>query len=165
MKKFQILFLVAFALLLASPAYALQCKAGNYEASDECWVNAKISPLETVPVVAGVVLVADFTDDNANDAAWQVRVSDASADASHVIGVAQRSIATGDIGLILARGKGKIRTKSNQTISSGDSLFASTSQDATISVVTGAKPTAFSLQGQTLSGNTRATIDAYIVVV
>lgn len=163
MKKF-IAFLVLALLIAAGPSFALSCKEGNY-GSDECWTNVRISPLETRPITQGVVLVADFSDDNADDAAYQVRAADASADGAHVIGVAQGNIATGDRGVALVRGQGKIRVKTNNTYSSGDMLFVSTSADATTSIVTGNKPVAFALAAQTASGNTSATKDAYIVIV
>lgn len=163
MKK-SILFLVLALLAFVMPSYAYQCKDGN-NGSDECWVNVKVSALETTPVIKGTVLVADFSDDNADDAAWQVRVGDASADGAHVIGVAQRPIATGDIGFVQVRGKGKVRAKGTNTISSGDALFVSTSRDMANVSVTGNKPSAFSLQAQTGGSNVATTIDAYFVIV
>lgn len=168
MKKLKFLFLFAFTLLLAKSAFALDCKNGNSFSSDECWTNVKVSSSETTPVIAGTVLVYDFASPtDANDAAFQVRVSSASTDNYKVAGVAQRTIATGDTGLVLVRGKGKIRATT--AVASGDRLFTTSlsgragtySPSDNTSVASRDKNIAFSLQTSTAS----ATIDAYMVVV
>lgn len=164
MKK--LLLVLAAVLLIAPSAFALQCKNGNY-GSDECWTNVVVSLQETTPVVQGSVLVYDYQSNSGNvdTASYQVRVADASADWNIVAGVAQSNIATGDSGLVLVRGQGKIRTKTTFAITSGDALYVSTSADSTKVVVTGAGPVANALVTTSASGNTSATIDAYITIV
>lgn len=168
MKKIKSLFFLAFALLLASPAFALQCKDGTYEASDECWTDVRVSISETTPIITGTVLEYFGATDGTDANSFTVRAVNASADHAAIAGVAQSRIATGDYGRILVRGKGKLR-KSLGAVSTRDYLYAAVAvatQDAggVLGPVasTGAEPTAFALQS---SGEARATIDAYIIVI
>lgn len=142
MKKFLILalFVLVFAVLV-SPAFALDCKNGNY-GSDECWTNVRVSPLEDHPVSIGTVLVYDVsagpltTDDGG---AFQVRVltnAYSSIDGYRVAGIAQKVIATGDRGNVLVRGLGKARVSSN--ITSGDRLYVA--DDPLVDGVLGKRP-------------------------
>jgi hypothetical protein len=86
------------------------------------------------------------------------------------IGVAQSVIATGDPGMVLVRGKGKIRLAAGCVTASGDRLYASTNfGDAGTSMgqytafdVASADKVAIALQSSTAAA---ATIDAYIVIV
>jgi hypothetical protein len=161
MKIKNFLFALAFVLAIAPSAFALQCKNGNY-GSDECWTNVQISTVETTPVIAGTVLEFAGTTDSADDNAYIVRVANASADHSAIAGVAQATIATGDSGLVLARGKGKIRVPAG-VVATRDYLYASATAGAAGTVpATGAKVAAFALQSSTAGA---ATIDAYITVV
>jgi hypothetical protein len=167
MKKIGFLFAFALALLVSNNAYALQCKSGNF-GSDECWTEVQVASGETIPVIAGTVLVYDFTSDHsANDAAWTVRVAREITDGYKVAGVAQRTIATGDRGNVLVRGKGKVRATG--AVTSGDRLYVSAT-DATVqsaNLITAAsaasndKLIAFALA--TTSGS--ATTDAFITVI
>lgn len=165
MKKF-IAFLVLALLISVGPAFALSCKEGNF-GSDECWTTVRVSLQETTPVTAGTVLVYDVNQSspNADTSAFQVRVADASADAWFVAGVAQKTIATGDTGLILVRGQGQLSHKSTEAWASGDALFVSTSRDASKVQVTGTRQLGFALETVAVSGNYRATDDAYITIV
>lgn len=162
MKNFRILFLLACALLLASPAFALQCKDGNYAGSDECWTEVRISSVETTRVIPGTVLEFDATTDSDETNAYVVRVANASADWAAIAGVAQTNIATGDYGRILVRGKGKLRV-SGHNFSSRDFLYASSTAGSLglTASASNASPSAFALESSTSS----ATIDAFIVVV
>ena len=121
MKKFFLLFVGL--LLLASPAFALQCKDGGSLNGDECWTDVYVSPIETSPTTVGTVVVYDFSAGTAEKAAYQVRVASASTDGYRVAGVVQKVIATGDWGRVLVRGKGKLRTVN--ILSSGDRLVVS----------------------------------------
>ena len=164
MKK--ILGFLVLALLIASPAFALQCKQGNF-GSDECWTNVKVSDSETNPVIAGTILVYDFASStSSDDSAFNVRVSSASADNYRVAGVAQNAIATGKEGLVLVRGKGKIKIVGVAT--SADRLWVSATagkagtQFVTDSAVaTNDRPIAIALTTTTIT----STADAYITVV
>lgn len=165
MKEFRLfaLALVMFgvSVLSITPAYALQCKGGNY-GSDECWTEVQIASTETTPVIAGTVLEFSSAQSTANDNAFIVTVANASADHSRIAGVAQGAIATGDRGRVLVRGKGKIR-KAAGVAASGDYLYASSTGGAVgIVGATGAKVTAFALES---AANAAATIDGYIVIV
>ena len=133
MKKIFIFAFLSLAFLaVASPAFALQCKVGNY-GSDECWTDVRVSPLETTyPVSVGTVLVYDFkagdidgvSPNSPDGGAFQVRVlqgGTASLDSYRVAGVAQTVIATGDRGRILVRGRGKVRQATQSA--SGDRLY------------------------------------------
>ena len=161
------LFLVLALVAVVTPAFAMQCKEGNY-GSDECWTNVKVSANETTPVIAGTVLVYDFASDHdADDAAWTVRVSSAITDMYKVAGVAQQTIATGDRGNVLVRGQGQLRTTA--AITSGDRLFPSTTagqatKTNAIDVASAASrdgAIAFALETSAAA----STMDAYIVVV
>jgi len=168
MKKFIFSLLFVLALVVAvSPAFALQCKEGNY-GSDECWTNVVVSSGNTTPVIAGTVLVYDFSSDHsADDAAWTVRASSAITDGYKVAGVAQGPIATGDRGMILVRGQGQLRTTA--AITSGDRLFPSTTagqatKTNAVDVASAASrdgAIAFALETSAAA----STMDAYIVVV
>lgn len=163
MKKLSFLSIFVLALLVfASNGHALQTKAGNYDASDEVWSNVRISTLETTPVVAGVVVEFSASTDTADENAWIVTVADASADHSRIAGVAQETIATGDFGRVLLRGKGQLSAAAG-VVSSGDYLYASSTAGA-MGVVpsSGAKVGAIALESKT---NGADTIDAYITVI
>lgn len=162
MKKIKFLFLLAFALLVAKSAFALQCKDGNAPMGDECWTEVKVSSAETTRVIPGTVLEFDTTTDNAIDNAYIVRVANASADNAALAGVAQSVIATGDYGRILVRGKGKLRATAGVN-ATRDYLYASSTAGALGTIgATGHVPAAFALQTNTTAA---ATIDAYIVIV
>lgn len=163
MKIFKLFLLIASLLVIASPAYALQCKAGNYEASDECWTTVQISASETIPVVAGTVLVYDFASAaNSNDAAWQVRVSTEATYGARVSGIAQKSWATGDVALVKVRGKGFAKVEG--AVTSGDALFVAAT-DGSLRKDGGAtsrdNAIAFALKTETAA----ATSDVYITIV
>lgn len=172
-------FLFALIVLASSSAFALQCKAGNF-GSDECWTNVKFTTNDGA-VIAGTVLVYDFTTginegNSADEAAWTVRIATTTDQGSIVAGVAQQSYSSGDTGLVLVRGKGKLRMWSTST-TSGDRLYvvgepvstrdaglATTNEDLPISANNAAskdKPIAFSLNTYTSA----QTIDAYITIV
>lgn len=162
MKSFKVLFLLAFALLLASPAFALQCKDGNYAGSDECWTEVRISSVETTPVIPGTVLEYDATTDADETNAYIVRVANASADYAAIAGVAQTRIATGDYGRILVRGKGKVRLTAGVN-ATRDYVYASSTAGALGPIpATNAVPVAFALEPNTSAA---ATADAYVLVL
>lgn len=158
------LFLVLALVAVASPAFALQCKEGNY-GSDECWTSVKVSASETTPVIAGTVLMYDFASSTGpDDSAFQVRVSSASTDVYKVAGVAQGPISTGDRGMILVRGQGQLQVANSAT--SGDRLY--TSSTAGKAGTIGGDNITTSHDGMiafALETSVSATIDAYIVVV
>lgn len=163
MKKIYSLFFV-FGLLLAvnsSDAFALSCKTSQSNQSDECWTDVKVSALETVPVVAGVLLKYDINTSDDDRGAYEVRVASASVDYGRIAGVAQRTIATGDRGQILVRGQGKLRSVS--AVASGDYLFASSTAGSAGSTAanTGSQDVGFALS----AGSAASTIDAYITVI
>lgn len=176
MKKLFIVFSVlVLALLIAGPsAFALQCKAGNFESSDECWTNVKVSATETYVVSAGAILVYDITTDSAQRNSFEVVVADASADDHLIAGVAQSIIATGDYGRALVRGKGKLclghAGGAGITVATGDRLYVSSSRGKAgttlatsgSTAVSSSDPIAFALQA---NSTTPATIDAYITIV
>lgn len=171
MKKFifSVLFVLALVVVV-SPAFAMQCKQGNYGA-DECWTDVKVSSAETNVVRAGTVLIYDFNQDSVDESSFEVRVAAASTDSYRVAGVAQHTIATGDRGSILVRGLGKIRTTG--AISSADRLFASGTAGTAVanqnndeaSAASHDKQIAFALETKTTSGSFGATLDAFITVV
>lgn len=168
-KKMKNLKSLIFALLLVAPvllgsqeALAFQTKAGNYEASDEIWSNVKIHDSETTVVDLGTVLEFDTTTDSAEENSYTVRVANASADHSRIAGVAQSTIATGDTGRVLVRGKGQVKAATTP-LSTGDYMYASSTAGSLGSIgASGAKVSAFALETK---GEATATIDAYIVVV
>lgn len=166
MKKiiFSVLFVLALVVAV-SPAFALQCKTGN-DGSDECWTN--VTARGTTPVIAGTVLVYDFTqDEDADYAAFNVVASSATAQNQLVAGVAQQTIATGDRGLILVRGQGQIRA--GVAVTSGDRLFTSATAGSVLKIANDTvasnssrdKAVAFALETSAAA----ATVDAFIVVV
>ena len=170
MKKFKFFgFLIVLALLaMASPAFALQCKTGN-DASDECWTTITHASADTSVVNAGTILIYDFATatGTADTVAFNAIPSTAATDGYRVAGVAQGNIATGDRGLILVRGKGKI--KASTAVTSGDRLFPSgTAGQARIIPVTDATSAASHDQAIAFALATTsaaATTDAYIIVV
>lgn len=170
MKKLNLFFVFAFVLALVPSAFAMQCKEGNL-GPDECWTNVEVSPLETTPVIAGTVLVADFASNNGDTdtAGYRVRVSTTSNDGYKVLGIAQKTIPTGDSGLVLVRGKGKLRITGNAV--SSDRLFVSSTagtaskaiSGSTVDVASHDKVLAFALT--TFSNAFGSTEDAYITIV
>lgn len=167
MKKISLFFVFVFALLISHNAYALQCKAGNF-GSDECWTDVVVSSNETTPVIAGTVVVYDFeSDHDSNDAAWTVKVSEQITDGYKVAGVAQKTIATGDRGRVLVRGKGSIRASA--AVTSGDRLYvhatdgtvSSTNSINVTSAASNDKLIAFALE----TTGAAATVDAFITVI
>lgn len=172
MKKYFISFLFVLALIVvaSNPAHALQCKAGNFEASDECWTNVKVSSAETYVVSAGSVLVYDITTNSAQRNSFEVRLADASADTHLIAGIAQSVIATGDYGRVLVRGKGKLVLAPGAVVATGDRLYTSSSvgkagtamSSYVTSDISSGDPIAFALQASTAAA---ATIDAYITIL
>lgn len=165
MKKIA-LFLV-LALLVAVPAFAIQSKAGN-DRSDEIWSWVKVGDEETVVVNKGTILIWDFTSsEGTDDSSYQVRVASDIAKDYIVAGVAQNTIATGDAGMVLLRGKGKIKTLGSVT--SGDRLWCSNEDgratgDISVDVANAASHDhAIAIALQTSA--TDATADAYICVI
>ena len=168
MNKLKALVLVLFlSLVVSTQAWALQCKSGNY-GSDECWTDVRVSSSETTPVIAGTVLVYDFASaEDADDAAFWVRVSSAITDGYKIAGVAQGTIATGDKGRVLVRGKGDLRVATSTT--SGDRLYVSstagtatgTNTVAADSAASRDKVLAFALE----TSGSASTQDAFITVI
>ena len=173
MKKFIFSVLFVLALLVAvSPAFALQCKEGNY-GSDECWTNVIIASNDTTVVIPGTVLVYDHraVDATVDTADFTVRAQTVSTDSNRIAGVAQQTIATGDRGMVLVRGHGQIRYVAeggtSTSVASGDRLYLSATDgaagqnrpnDASASVD---GSFARALEAST----TGTTIDAYITVI
>lgn len=130
MKK--IIVVLAIALLLASPAYALMCEQSQASGgSDMCWTEVKLSPSVAGSVVsAGTVMVYDYASGqlaNANlslaqSGASLVKVATVSADNTRVAGVLQTSIDTNKVSQVklLVRGLGTVRVSG--VVASGDSL-------------------------------------------
>jgi hypothetical protein len=118
MKK---LLVVLFVLLLVSPvAFAMQCKEGN-DSSDECWTQVKIDSGYTTLVSRGHILVVSVQgkDVNANDGYLATNSYD------QILGVAQKSIASGESALILVRGRGEVKIDDANvggSLASGDPL-------------------------------------------
>jgi hypothetical protein len=74
------------------------------------------------------VLVYDLNSASPNQGAFQVRLSETSADHTIVAGVAQATIATGESGLVLVRGPGVLRTAGGHV--SGESVYLAASGQA-----------------------------------
>jgi hypothetical protein len=173
MKKiiFSVLFVLALVMVV-TPAFALDCKNGNY-GSDECWTTVKVASAETTVVIPGTVLVYDFSsvvadsNNSADQAAWTVRVSSAITDGYKIAGIAQTKIATGDRGIIMVRGQGKVRIATASA--SGDRLYASSTAgalDDTNSVdVASAASRDRAIAIHLATSTAAATDDAYIVIV
>lgn len=168
MNKRNILFLVILSFLLIPNAFALNCvKSQIVGQSDACWTQVTVAAGETGVVSAGSVLVYEFTNsDDADMAAVTVRRATASNQSHRVAGVAQSVIATGDTGVVLVRGKGKLCVK--DATSSGDPLYVSSSaglagRHNSTSIGSG-DPIAFALQANTTE-NPGASIDAYITIL
>lgn len=165
-KHFKVLFLLAFALLLASPAFALQCKTGQSQNADECWTDVYVSPLETSPVSIGTLLVYDFNAGTPEKAGFQVIVSSASADGYRAAGFAQNRITTGDWGRVLVRGRGFVIT--DGIVASGDRLFSGAPRRGSVGIQ--GPPTAVATHDPVLAFAVEAntglsTTDAYITVI
>lgn len=163
MKNLKYLFLaLVLSLALAPSSFALQCHQGNL-GSDECWTNVQVDSLETKAVIAGTLLEFAASNNNADDNAYVVKVANASADYAAIAGVAQGNISAGDSGLVLVRGKGKLKTVAG-AIASRDYLYTTSNADGKAGIVplpSGTRPIAHALQSS--AGD--ATIDAYIVIV
>lgn len=169
MRKLKFLFVMAFLLSLSGSAFAFSCNASRMSggAADDCWVNVQVASNETTLVSVGTVLVFDTANAqvNANNSAYQVRVSTASANGVRIAGVAQKTIASGESALVLVRGKGEVAAKTADAIVSGDALFVSSSGDATIITSNTQNQLGFSLDTRAASGNTRDTVTSYITIV
>ena len=168
--KFFAFFLVL--AILATPAFALQCKTGN-DASDECWTTAQLSTND-VAIIAGTIMQYDFTTptqqgNDADRAAFYVRAS-TTADSSVIAGVAQKSYSSGDRVQLLVRGKGSLRVNSS-TVASGDKIIAQ-GHSGTLNRGDGVvlkgdlltsrdRGIAFALESSTSA----STIDAFIIIV
>lgn len=169
MKKF-IAFLFVLSLL-CTPAFALVCEQSQAaNGSDACWTQVTVDPDETTLVSAGTVLVSKVayggTDTRGYAGDYLVRVATASTDGAFVMGVAQKRIKSGETALVLVRGLGDIKVKTNTTITSGDALWVSSSGDTvSASSSTTIEPIAFALQTSAASGNTFTTKKAYIKIV
>lgn len=125
MKKLYLFSIFAFSLLFLNfdNAYALNCKSGNSQNSDECWTEVKIAPGYTTLVSRGHLLVVSYLNtavDNIDG--WVARHPSSSNDIA--LGVAQSAIATGQEAQVLARGKGVINliNTNRGTVTSGDTL-------------------------------------------
>jgi hypothetical protein len=169
-KLFSLILVMGVSVVIASvsPAFALDCKNGNY-GSDECWTTVMVSPNETTPVNVGTVLKYDIADDSSDKGAFNVRVA-TTVDGYLVAGVAQSAIATGTRGNILVRGKGKILSWG--AVASGDRLWPSFAgiavSKASADVASAAshdKAIAFSLTTGTGTAINPTSNDAYIVVI
>jgi hypothetical protein len=163
MKKFIVALFVLS--LLCTPAFALVCEMSqSATGSDACWTQVTIASDETTLVSIGTVLVANYNNLSGatSKGSYEVQVATASADGARVMGVAQRSIVTGDSALIQVRGKGKVAVKTTEAIASGDQLFVSTSGDASVVTSTTLSGIGFALEAGAVSGNTRTTKDVYI---
>lgn len=166
MKKiFYVSLFVLMLLAAVSPAFAMQCKAGNY-GSDECWTEVRVSSGETTPVIPGTVLIYDFTGPGTGgpDAvSYQVRVSSAVTQGPRIAGVAQKVIATGDSGMVLVRGQGKVRLDA-AAVASGDNLFPSATA-GTLRTDSGAGSRDRAYAIALAVGAASTTADAYIEIV
>lgn len=171
MKNMKYLFLLAAFLLVGNSAFALNCNESRMVggSADDCYTSVTVASNETTLVSEGTVLVYDIANaqNNANNSAYQVRVSTASSQGVRVAGVAQRTIASGESALVLVRGKGTVALNSSATVTSGDALFVGVSGDATQITSTTQEQLAFVLENQTGSGgtNSRTTKKAYITVI
>lgn len=123
MKKLLILALVL--ALMSGPAFAITTKAGTGGGADEAWVSVKVPEDYPTLVSRGHVLVYHYNTNDINSAdGLYVRHAFASTDES-VAGVAQKTIASGETTLILAKGRGVvnyINSPAANTLASGDAL-------------------------------------------
>lgn len=128
MKK--ILFFLFIALLIASPVFAYQCKAGQSGNSDECWTQVKIAETYNTLVSSGHILVVSLASSTlAENDGYLARLA-ASGD-EEILGIAQASIASGESAMILARGRGVVKLAGPDAgIASGDILAVSASGTA-----------------------------------
>jgi hypothetical protein len=168
MKKY-IIFVIVL-LLLAPSAFALQCKDGNY-GSDECWTTVRIDPGYGTLVSRGHILVVSVAGKTvADNDGFLAQLAGSSAD--KVLGVAQNSIASGEMSRVLTKGRGVVKTDgASSTIASGDQLSNSASGSAVeASVATGVNSAKAKVgialeaqSGQTTESSGKArTIYAYI---
>lgn len=168
MKKIK--FFLVLALILsafsAADAYALQCKSGQSLNGDECWTEVQVSLLETNVVSAGAILVYDMNTGDVDRGAYEVVLATASNDEYRIAGVAQTTIATGDRGLVLVKGKGQLLTRS--ACASGDRLYVSSSEGKSgttpglgNTVIVSPDAVGWALEACTSD----ATADAYITVI
>lgn len=166
MKKF-IVVLFVLSLLCVPSAFALMCEQSQaVGGGDACYTQVTVSPTETTLVSQGTVLVRDIAHDTLANSIAYVRVATASADGAFVVGVAQKRIASGATDMVLVRGSGKVKIKTNTLITSGDQVWVSTSGDAvSVASSTTLKPLGYALSTAALSGNTYSTTDAYITIV
>lgn len=169
MKKIIFSLLFVFSLLaVSSNVFAYQCKDGQSLNSDECWTEVKIDPGYTTLVSRGHILVVSVVGTNvaANDG-FLARHSNASTDAA-ILGVAQKSIASGATALVLAKGRGIIRLETPvPTIASNDILGVRASGTAAevVSLPASANVVGTALQAGNAAGTSepdRNTINAYI---
>lgn len=169
MKKIKFLFVLALLFLAASPAFALQCKEGQSINGDECWTSVKVSLLETNVVSAGSILIYDINTGDIERGAYEVVLATASLDDYRIAGVAQQTIATGDWGKVLVKGKGLVIMR--DVAASGDRIYVSSIEgkggttggraaDGT-NRISSADPIGFLLEASTAD----ATHDAYITIL
>lgn len=179
MKKFIFVSLFVLAVIFSvTPAFAMQCSAGNY-GSDQCWTDAQVLVTgDSAVILPGTIMVYDFVTptqhgldpNDADRAAFYVR-SARSTDTHLVAGVLQQSATSGDRVKLLVRGQGQLRVNSTSIVS-GDKLIPQSWTSGTnnageanrvpYNVQTSRdKAIAFALE----SSATAATIDAYITVI
>jgi hypothetical protein len=139
MRKFKVFGFLLVLALLATPAFALQCKEGN-DASDECWTSAVLRATgeNIANLIAGTIMVYDSItptqhglDPNGdNRLAFTVRAAQATTDGTFVAGVYQGNrggtLSSGDRVFLQVRGMGKVRTQT-ATVNTGDRLYVSSS--------------------------------------
>ena len=183
MKKFKFLLALALVLVLARPAFALQCKDGNSLGSDECWVDVLVnnegnglSNGLSAQVSKGTIVVVSTGLSGAGSLltsfdAYSVRRTTSSHDFGSV-GVIQNTIASTDLAKnsrVLVKGRGSVRVQNaagNNEIVSGDQLRILTStgfQGAATELVTSETLTgATCVVGVAASNSTEVTSDHLI---
>ena len=169
MKKLISVLLIAFVVLWASPAFAVQCQRSNVAGTaGTCWDLVEIASSETTLVSAGAILVRDINNGiNSTEAAWRVKVATATGDGVYVAGVAQGKIVTGNQALVLVRGPGVVKVGGTAGIAnttSGEAIYVGISGNAsdTTTTTTTVAPIGYALENES-SGDT--TIDAYLTIM
>ena len=163
MKK--ILFLILALSLVASPAQAFYCQNSMSPGSPEaCVTQVKVEASETTIVSQGTVLVYKLDASQTYGGTTVVRAANTSAESVMVAGVSLGSIASGDTGLALVRGFGKVLPLGN--LVSGDTLYAATGGTASNAAPAASEDgTVIGFSLETNASGTATAIDAFITIV
>lgn len=146
MRKVKLLFTLALVMFgvssLSSDAFALQCKSGQSLNSDECWTEVQIGQGYPTLVSRGHVLTVSIGGNVVGDNNGYLANHSTTTGDETIIGVAQTSIASGNSGLVLAKGRGVVYI-------TGERVSAIASRDVLVAT-----------EGATLASRAGMTIEA-----